>query len=302
MSRKYSTSTITSDGRLVPWLVAEGPLAYTPENPPSRDYYFQYGWVLPKVICSKNKRHYYFGACLKSEAEDVFKFRNAARAGRVDHVLTRFGTNAESNIAAPIAVYRHPIGWDKKPGYIFIQHGSYQVIEQQAQPLIDKGFVVLSRGIGTATEFKRLQFRFSRLTAGQSRAWRLYCKTQWRILSDSALSFMAVHDSVVRYETSHLHGRTFISEKVAGECGLDLAEGGIGNAIWENSLQGFSMQKWVAERKFGPNYAAFKTPLDNIRLTAFFADESEVRVVDPTKLELLETYGCKDCVVPLLKD
>lgn len=297
MSPKYSTSTVTSDGRLVPWLAAEGSLAYTPENPPLRDYYFQYGWVLPEVISSERKRHYYFGACIKSDAEDVFKFWNAARAGRVDHVITRFGTNAEGNITAPIAVYRHPLGWDKKPGYIFIQHGSYQVIEQQAQPLIAQGFAVLYRGIETATEFKRPQFRLSRLTAGQMRVWLLYCKTQWRILSDSVLSFIAVHDSVIRCETGHLHGRTSIAEKIAGECGLDLKEGGIGNTLWENALQGFSMEKWVAEKKFGPNYAVFRTPLDNIRLTAFFADESEVRVVDPGRLELLETYGCKACVV-----
>ena len=33
----------------MPWLAAEGPLAYTPESPPARDSLFQYGWVLPQV-------------------------------------------------------------------------------------------------------------------------------------------------------------------------------------------------------------------------------------------------------------
>ncbi len=33
----YSTSTKASGDRLVPWLAAEGPLAYTPELPPERD-------------------------------------------------------------------------------------------------------------------------------------------------------------------------------------------------------------------------------------------------------------------------
>ena len=45
-----STSTIAGDGRLVPWLAAEGRLAYRPEQPPERDYYFQYGWVLPEIF------------------------------------------------------------------------------------------------------------------------------------------------------------------------------------------------------------------------------------------------------------
>ena len=50
MTRKaYSTTTRTSDDRLVPWLAAEGPLAYTPESPPVRDSFFQYGWVVPQV-------------------------------------------------------------------------------------------------------------------------------------------------------------------------------------------------------------------------------------------------------------
>jgi len=71
------------------------------------------------------------------------------------------------------------------------------------------------------------------------------------------------------------------------------------HAFWGNARQGFSMEKWVGERKFGPNYAVFRTPIDNMRLTAFFPGESEVRVVDPTKLELLETYGCKICAVSL---
>lgn len=298
MSQKHSTSTLTSDGWIVPWLAAEGALAYTPESPPARDYSFQYGWVLPKVIASERKRHYYFGACHKSEADEVLQFWNEARAGQIGRVAVRLGRREAGTFTTPIAVYRQPVGWDKKLKYIFIQHGSYQVIEQQAQPLVDQGFVILWRGIETATEFRHLQFDIDQLSADQRRAWSLYCEAQWRILSDSATSFMAIHDSVVRCETGHLHTRTDISEKIAKECGLDLSEGGIGDVLWGSSLHGFSLEKWVAEKKFGPNWAAFRTPLDNIRITTFFAGESEVRVVDPSKLQLLETCGCKHHAVP----
>jgi len=58
MAKKYSTSTIKSDGTIVPWLAAEGPLAYTPENPPESNYLFQYSWLMPSVY--KDKTHYYF--------------------------------------------------------------------------------------------------------------------------------------------------------------------------------------------------------------------------------------------------
>jgi hypothetical protein len=299
MIPKYPTTTLTSDGCIVPWLAAEGLLAYTPENPPCRDYYFQYGWVMPAVIRSGDKRHYYFGAGHKSEADDVFRFWNDARARRTDHVVTRMGINADGSITAPIAVYRHPVGYNRKPGYIFIQHGSYQTIEQKSQPLIEKGLVVLYRGIEKTADFRYLHFDPSRLAPERFRAWSLYCKTQWWILSDSSISFKAVHDSVVRCETSHLHERTYISEKLAAECGLDLKEGGIGRTIWDYASQSFSLGKWVAERKFGPNYVAFQTPVDNIRITTFFAGEFEACIVDPSKLELLEACGCKACAVSL---
>lgn len=299
MSPIYPTSTLTSDGRVVPWLATEGPLAYTPENPPSRDYYFQYGRIMPKVISSERKGFYYFGACHKSEADEVLWFWNEARAGRSEHVFTRLGTNAGETITTPIAVYRQPIGWDRKPKFIFIQHGSYQVIERQYQPLIDQGYAVLYRGIETAVKFKYLKLDTGQLPAGQSRVWSFYCEAQWRMLSDSVTSFVSIHDRIVRCETGHLHDRGFISEKIVEECGLDLREGGVGGILWAYAQQGFTLERWIAKNKFGPNYAAFKTPLDNIRITTFFADESEVRVVDPTKLEPLETFGCQISAVSL---
>ena len=80
---KHSSRTITASGALVPWLAAAGPLAYSPEDPPSRDYYFQYGWVLPDVLnpASDRKRHRFFGAGFKSDADELFAFWNNARAG-----------------------------------------------------------------------------------------------------------------------------------------------------------------------------------------------------------------------------
>jgi hypothetical protein len=59
------------------------------------------------------------------------------------------------------------------------------------------------------------------------------------------------------------------------------------------SHQSFSLVRHVAEFKFGPHYVACKTPLDNIRLTTFFAGENEVRVVSPHRLMLLEAHGCR---------
>jgi len=48
--KRYSTSTLIDSASCVPWLAAEGPLAYTPEDPPATDYFFQYSWILPEIF------------------------------------------------------------------------------------------------------------------------------------------------------------------------------------------------------------------------------------------------------------
>jgi hypothetical protein len=36
-----------------------------------------------------------------------------------------------------------------------------------------------------------------------------------------------------------------------------------------------------------------KTPLNNLRITTFFAGESEAKIVDPSRLSVVETVGCQ---------
>jgi hypothetical protein len=38
---RFSTSTVIDSEYFVPWLSAEGPLAYSPTKLPARDYFFQ---------------------------------------------------------------------------------------------------------------------------------------------------------------------------------------------------------------------------------------------------------------------
>ncbi len=133
----------TSSNRLVPWLAAEGPLAYTPELPPERDSFFQYGWVLPQVCRPGLRRHAYFGAMRREAAHDVFE---DARRGAVDRFAHHEGTLVGPRIEAPIAVYRHN-GRRGDGTYVFIQHGSYQCVPRGEQPELEAGYVHLHRGI-----------------------------------------------------------------------------------------------------------------------------------------------------------
>jgi hypothetical protein len=49
----------------------------------------------------------------------------------------------------------------------------------------------------------------------------------------------------------------------------------------------------MGTRKFGPHYVVLKTPLSNLRITTFFAGESEVKIIDQSRVSVVETVGCQ---------
>jgi hypothetical protein len=44
-------------------------------------------------------------------------------------------------------------------------------------------------------------------------------------------------------------------------------------------------------RKFGPHHVVVKTFLSNIRITTFFAVESEVKIIDPSRISEVQGFG-----------
>jgi hypothetical protein len=111
-------------------------------------------------------------------------------------------------------------------------------------------------------------------------------------LSDSVLSFNTIHDRVVRSETECLRHASGLSNEIAESAGLDIHSPGFANDLWFAALQGYTLDPVIALRKFGPHYVVLRTPLDNIRITTFVANESEVKIVDPTRILLVEGHGC----------
>ena len=59
------------------------PLAYSPEEPPATDYFFQYSWILPGIFDPKVnlREHRYFGSPLKCDARFLFDFWGDIRKG-----------------------------------------------------------------------------------------------------------------------------------------------------------------------------------------------------------------------------
>jgi hypothetical protein len=124
----------------VPWLAAEGPLAYTPENPPATDYFFQYSWILPEIFKSdvRKRRHHYFGTPIRDDARPLLEFWEQARRGVVERVNFSLGSFGDNKLCAPIALYRAKLfPWKDTDLWLFIQHGSYQRISRADQPLLE---------------------------------------------------------------------------------------------------------------------------------------------------------------------
>jgi hypothetical protein len=270
---------------------------YSPSEPPARDYFFQYSWILPGIFEPgiNLRQHRYFGAYLRENAGFLFDFWDSARKGHGAALqqYCELGPFSDVEVKAPMAAYRHV----RKPydtvGSLLIQHGSYQWISLQDQPHIEEGEVLLHRGIGDATIFRCLQFRPEDLSSANQEIWRKYLRIQAAMLSDSVLSFNTIHDRVNRCETVGLRHATWLSDEMATAAGLDIDSAGFAHELWRAAQHSYSLDPVMGTRKFGPHYVVLKTPLSNLRITTFFAGESEVKIIDPSRVSIVEAVECR---------
>ena len=203
------------------------------------------------------------------------------------------GYFSERRLCAPVAVYRTKLGpHDESNQWLFIQHGSYQWISSADQPHVEEGELLLYRGIQQEETFRYPSVEQDLQQLAKQQTWHRYLALQWSMLSDSSLSFNTIHDRTKRCETAFLNDGTWLADRLAAEAGLDIESDRFTHVLWEAATSAFSLERWVAERKFGPHFVVAKTPIANIRLTTFFAGEAEVRVVDPSQIRVLESVGC----------
>ena len=291
MAKRYSTSTVTPDGVIVPWLAAEGPLAYSPEKPPESNYFLQYGWLMPRVY-GGDRRHYYFGYPSSLRRREVdwdiqpfVDFYSKARSGAVTPIYVANGARRIDGFTSPIACYRYLTGRDNRDTYVLIQHGSYLAVDVAEQPQIKEGLLVLFRGVG-----KKQRFRWrepdGRLSPKQCDILQRYFDVQQKAFSDSEISFQVAHVWVRRSETAFLKWKMSWMD-LARETGFEPGQESLAHQLTSAYLQSFTLLQRTAEWKFGPNYVKCATPLNNVRITSFFAGESEVNIIDPRKVEIL---------------
>jgi len=299
---RFSTATVVDSKYLVPWLAAEGPLAYNPGQPPARDYFFQYTWILPEIFNPQTnlREHRYFGSPLKESARFLFDFwENARRGGGTALRYCQLGVFSEDEVRTPIAAYRYARKLYNTDGSLLIQHGSYQWISLEDQPHIEDGDVLLYRGIGQANLFRCLRFQQQDLSPANREIWRKYLSVQAHMLSDSVLSFNTIHDRIKRCETGGLRDGTWLGDELAAQSELDIKSPGFAKDLWHAAQQSYSLDPVMGLRKFGPNHVVIRTPLNNIRMTTFFAGESEAKILDPSRISEVRSIGCEVELIPL---
>jgi hypothetical protein len=144
---RFSTSTVFGSKYVVPWLAAQGPLAYSPAAPPAKDYFFQYSWIVPGIFDPNTnlREHRYFGSYLKDSAKFLFDFWASARKG-CGAALQQYCEPelfSDIEVKTPLAAYHHVCKYYDTAGSLLIQHGSYQWISHEDQPRIEQGQVLL---------------------------------------------------------------------------------------------------------------------------------------------------------------
>jgi hypothetical protein len=285
---KFATSTITQN-EIVPWLAGDGALSYSPFSPPHTDYYFLYNFIVPKIFRDgvNLKQHYWFGDYTGSSSYTgklLKDFWNKSRDGKISPVIIQNVSSGLENLEAPIAIFKiYPL-YSRKAHYLLIQHGSYLLIPAQSQPLIESGFVLLHRGIGSSNKFKAYQMPEDKLLLNH------YQKTLKDSLIDSIASFNTIHGATHRTETCHLLDSTHLFSKNFFSS-IEI------NHDWRKFLttiqQCYTLKKEIAKYKFGPSYVTFKTPLTNIRICTYFAGEYEAKILSLDKLIPVKSIKCK---------
>jgi hypothetical protein len=123
--------------------------------------------------------------------------------------------------------------------------------------------------------------------------WRVLRRVHPLALSDSILSFNAIHDRLKRCETAGLRDGTWVGNELATQAGLDIQSPSFAGDLWHAAPQSYSLERVMGVVKFGPHHVVVKTPLSNIRITTFFAGESEAKIVDPSRIWEVQAVGCE---------
>jgi hypothetical protein len=252
---RFSTSTLAG-GEIVPWLASSGELAYSPHSPPERDYYFQYSWVIPAIFRAgvNLRRHFWFGGPLKDSPEV--------------RLLFTFWNNARRGEVEILYLSNGMAGVDEVRAPLAVYRHS------EAGPLKRERLILLQHGSYLIAGVESQRY----LDRGEAVLYR-------GVQVAKEFFLRRLTSANIR---SRFNDRTFMLGDFCHKAGLQ-PKAPIASLLYS----GYALEEWCAVRKFGPSYVKFRTPLSNLRITTFVCNETEVKVIDPNKLDVIEAVGCK---------
>jgi hypothetical protein len=94
---------------------------------------------------------------------------------------------------------------------------------------------------------------------------------------------------------------TGLGDRLVTQAGLDIQSPGFARDLWHAAQQSYSLEGAMGLVKLGPHHVVVKTPLNNIRITTFFAGEWEAKIADPSRISEVQAVGCEVDLVPPLE-
>lgn len=272
--------------KLVPWLAASGPWAYSPENPPPahlRDQWSDYGRAMPALLDPGHPYGRTAGG--KTKMDDLLEGVNT---GDIKKVAIHMGElSPKGEFKAPVAIYK-----DNSPdgNYYLVQNGNYQVLPIRSQPdLESKGELILYRGVGNHKTWPVSINRFPQ--PRRDKLDRYLGLRNWYMHSRPDTSFGAAFEGSARQETNHLGNniegliafRTF-AKRFLTDAEISDGEKVFGYGPKHNHNRWYSTRD-PAELRFGPNVIAVRTSVQNVTFSSDWNSEQEFHLLDPLKAQ-----------------
>lgn len=171
--------------------------------------------------------------------------------------------DSDRSFRSPMAVYKleHPCFSSR---YILFQQGNYQIFGKSAGDDLESGEILIHRGIGEGRFFVEPKI--------EDEKWEIYQEyLAWSFLSPT---ISMRYNNVSRAQTDHVKS-SFLPKEYQG-------------LFFNRMEQHFSIHEHIASGKFGPNYAAYRTSLDNIRMLSRWTGEGEVFLLNPERAQRIK--------------
>ncbi len=286
LSDDWDTNTVLPDGRLVPWLAAQGDLSFDPRKVSLDDPRLDYQIIMPGVVGMGDETGPKVMGARSSHSQDSL-------FGPYKIVFFAHGSLSDRQFQAPCVVYQ-----TGKRFYLY-QQGRFIKLPNPNKKELRQGYLTIYRGIRNKRNYSNRLLKHLETKLSQ-KLLSFYFEYLYEVLSNSTLSFGLAMHYTSNHATDHIEGlwssfpREVMRRLDSGfwdDPRWDLAQAKDVQFVLNHLRIPFTVYPSIASDKFGPNHIVLRTPLTNVIPTSDFVGEGEVNVIDPRLLEVVETHG-----------